>query len=283
MITMKNVRVNYPSFTLDVSLNLKPGQITGIVGENGAGKSTTFKALLGLVKIDKGQCELFGKQVQDCNSKERRKFGVAMPESFYNTMYTIKEIMTMQKAFYPDFDGKTFTELCRKNDIPLDQDMKEFSTGMKAKVKVICAITHNAQVLLLDEPTAGLDISARRQIQELLQDYMEAEDDRSILISSHISTDLEALCDDLYFIHKGRIILHEDTDRLLDYYGILNVSPEQYENLDKSYFIKVSRQKYSYKILTNERSFYVENNPDIVIEKPAIDEITLMMMGAENL
>lgn len=281
MIIMDDVVVEYPKFTLNVSLQLQPGQISGIVGENGAGKSTTFKTILGLVENSKGSVQVFGKDNRKINRKDRENIGVTLSESFFSSMFTVNDIKKVQKACYPAFQEAFFDDLCQRLDVPVDMKVKEFSTGMKAKIKVISAITHSADLLLLDEPTAGLDVGARTQILELLQEYLDEDENRSIFISSHILTDLQTLCDDLYFIHKGKIILHEDTDVLLDYYGILSVTEKEYQQLDKDYFIRVHREAFGYKILTKERNYYQDNYPNIVVEKPTIDEITLLMMGDE--
>ena len=136
----------------------------------------------------------------------------------------------------------------------MDKKIKDFSTGMKAKLKVLAAISHKANVLILDEPTAGLDVVARDEVLDLLRNYMEMDETNCIFISSHISTDLEGLCDDLYMIHQGRIILHEDTDVLLDKYGILKVDEEQFKCLDSRYILKTMKESYGYRCLTGGKT-----------------------------
>ena len=134
----------------------------------------------------------------------------------------------------------------------------------------------------MDEPTAGLDVMARERILDLLREYVEEDESRSILISSHISTDLEGLCDDLYMIHKGNIILHEDTDVLLNEYGLIKADKEQFDKMDKDYILSVRRENYGYACLTNQRRYYMENYPDIIVEKGSIDEVITMMIGGER-
>ena len=129
----------------------------------------------------------------------------------------------------------------------------------------------------MDEPTAGLDVIARDSILELLREYMETEG-RSILISSHISSDLESLCDDIYMINKGRIVLHENTDVLLDEYGLIKADEKQYELLDKQHILKVKKEQYGYSCLTDERAFYAENYPQLAIERGSVDKVITMMM-----
>ena len=175
-------------------------------------------------------------------------------------------------------------EQVQKANLPLNKQLREFSTGMRAKLKVLVAISHNARFLILDEPTAGLDVIARDELLDLLREYMEADLKRSILISSHISSDLENLCDDIYMIHEGQIILHEETDVLLSDYAVLKVNDTQYSHMDKQYILQVKQESYGYSCLTNQKAFYVENYPDIAIENGSIDEvITMMILGQAKL
>ena len=154
---------------------------------------------------------------------------------------------------------------------------------MKAKLKVIAAISHNAKLLILDEPTAGLDVIARDELLEMLRDFMEADSEHAILISSHISSDLEALCDDLYMIHDGKVILHEDTDVLLSEYAVIKADESAYSKLDKQYILHVKKESYGYSCLTNQKQYYMENYPKTVIENGNIDEVITMMIRGERL
>ena len=163
----------------------------------------------------------------------------------------------------------------------MDKKIGEFSTGMKRKLQLLAAVSHDADLLILDEPTSGLDVIARDQLLGLLREYME-KDGRSILISSHISADLEGFCDDVYLIDQGRIILHEETDNLLNRYGLWKVTPEQYAGLDQAYILKSRREDFGYSCLTDQKQFYVENYPNIVIERGSIDELIMMMNGRES-
>ena len=189
----------------------------------------------------------------------------------------------MNGNLYETFDPLFFRKQAQKFGLPMNKKIKEFSTGMKAKLKVLAAISHRAKLLVLDEPTVGLDVVARDELLEGLRDFMEEEEDRSILISSHISSDLETLCDDLYMIHEGRIILHEDTDVLLSDYALLKVNESQYAALDKQHILRQKKENFGYCCLTNQRQYYLENYPKIAIEKGTVDEvITMMIRGVEK-
>ena len=183
---------------------------------------------------------------------------------------------------YQNFDKSFFIEQVKKFQLPRNKRIKDFSTGMKAKVKVLVAVSHNAKLLILDEPTAGLDVIARDELLEMLRDFIEKDEERSILISSHISSDLETLCDDLYMIHQGKVIMHEDTDVLLSDYALLKVDEEEYSKLDRQYILRTKKESYGYSCLTNQKQYYAENYPQMAIEKGNIDEvITMMIRGVE--
>lgn len=281
MVKLNDVTKHYKDFTLQCSLEVQPGRITGLIGENGAGKSTTFKAILGLIKTDGGSISVFGKDAANLTNAGRADIGVVLSNSGYSEWLCVKDIIPIQAALYKNFDRQQFTDMCTKFALPLDKQIKDFSTGMKAKLKCLCAITHGARLLILDEPTAGLDVVAREDVLDMLRAYMEENPERAILISSHISSDLESLCDDFCMIHEGRIVLHEETDTLLGSYGILKMDEAQYEKLDRQYILKTRKEKYSIECLTNQRQFYQENYPDITIEKSSIDELIMMVIKGE--
>lgn len=281
MIRLENAQKHYKEFDLNCSLEVRPGQITGLVGENGAGKSTTFKLILGLIRDDGGTIEVFGKPIQQMTQKDKENMGVVLSDSGFSGYVTVKDLLPVMSSLYSKFNKDSFLKNCEKYKIPLNKKIKEFSTGMKTKLKMLVAISHEADLLILDEPTAGVDVIVRDEFIQMLQEYM-ANGQRSILISSHISTDLENLCDDLYMIHDGRIIMHEDTDVLLSEYAVLKPSMEQYEKLDKQYLLKVKKESFGYRCLTNQRQYYAENYPDMVIEKGNIDEMILLMVRGEN-
>lgn len=277
MLKLKNVKKNYGSFSLDCSFEVLPGRVTGLIGANGAGKSTSFKAVLGLIDIDGGEIELLGKPLDAVTPADKRKLGVVLSDSGFSEYMTVRDVTAVMRNMYPDFDGKDFLENCRKFGLPEKKKMKDFSTGMRAKLKVLLAMSHSAELLMLDEPTAGLDVVAREELLELLQDYLGKEEKRSVLISSHISSDLEKFCDDIYMIHEGHIILHEETDVLLDGYGVIKADEAQYRELDPRWLLCQKKENYGYSVLTSQRQFYQENYPGVTVEKCSIDDVIVMM------
>lgn len=283
MLKIEHLKKHYDNFSLDCSLELMSGCVIGLIGQNGAGKSTTFKAILGLISTDGGNITILGKDRKDFTAKDKEELGVVLSDSGFSGYLKIKDIIPILQNMYSKFDKSLFIEQVQKFQLPMNKQIKEFSTGMKAKLKVLVAISHNAKLLILDEPTAGLDVIARDELLEMLREFLEKDEERSILISSHISSDLESLCDDLYMIHDGKIILHEDTDVLLSDYALLKVDAEQYSKLDKQFILRSKKETYGYSCLTNQKQYYMENYPKIAIEKGTIDEvITMMIRGTEQ-
>ncbi|MBE5863628.1 MAG: ABC transporter ATP-binding protein [Lachnospiraceae bacterium] len=281
MIKITNLQKNYKDFSLNVSLEIPAGTVTGLIGKNGAGKSTTIKSILGLIRPDGGSIEVLGKDPKDFTPQDKEKLGVALSDSGFSMMLNITDIIKILKSMYHSFDEKYFREQCKEQGLPFDKTLKDFSTGMKAKLRVLVAISHNAKLLVLDEPTSGLDVLARNEILDILRNYLAQDSERSILISSHISSDLEGLCDDIYMIDKGRILLHEDTDTILGQYGILKISAEEYEKLDKQYLKATKKEYFGYACLTNEKQYYLDNYPNIVVENGNIDDMIMIMLGGK--
>ncbi|MCD7950092.1 MAG: ABC transporter ATP-binding protein [Erysipelotrichaceae bacterium] len=279
MLKVENIQKQYDGFALDCSLNIEKGCITGLVGRNGAGKSTLFKAILGLISIDNGNITLFDKDISDITIKDKQRIGVVFTDSGFNEYLTIKDLIPILNNLYHDFDKEYFLNQVNKFQLPLKKKIKELSNGMKAKLKIIIALSHHPDLLILDEPTAGLDIISRDEILKMLRDFMD--ENHIILISSHISSDLGGLCDDIYFIDQGHIILHEDTDVILSHYGLLKVTDNGYDTLDKAYIIKTKHENYGYSCLTNQKQFYIENYPDIVMENGNIDDLMFMLLRGE--
>lgn len=283
MLKIEHLKKQYGNFSLDCSLEVKRGYITGLIGQNGAGKSTTFKAVLGLISADGGKINILGKDLREFTAEDKESLGVVLSDSGFGGYLTIKDLIPIMKGLYKSFDDSFFMDQARRFQLPTDKKINDFSTGMKAKLKVLIAISHDARLLILDEPTLGLDVIARDELLEMLRKFMEENEERSILISSHISSDLETLCDDIYMIHEGKVILHEDTDVLLSDYALLKVTEEQFSQIDKQYILRFKKEAYGYSCLTRQKQYYIENYPEVAIDQGTIDEVILMMIRGEKL
>ena len=281
LIELKNVCKNYKDFSLNCSLEIKRGTVTGLIGKNGAGKTTVFKALLGLIRIDSGSIFYKGEERNSLGATEREHIGVVLAESFISAYLNAKDVCDVLAKAYSTFDRQKFETYCSRFDIPMKKRIKEFSTGMKAKLKLISALCHETELLVLDEPTAGLDVVARDELIALLREYM-LDENHSIIVSSHISSDLEGFCDDIYMIDNGQVILHEDTDTLLGEYGIIKVSAEDYTTISKDHILYVKQESFGYRLLTDCRSFYMDNYPGLIIEKGSIDDIILVIISGQK-
>lgn len=282
LLKVENVQKQYKDFRLNCSLQVEEGRITGIIGANGAGKSTTFKAVLGLIKTDGGSIELLGKEQKQITASDKEEIGVVLAESTFSYLFTVKDIAAVMEGMYHKFDKNVFMKKCEGYGLPVTKQLKDFSTGMKAKLKLLVAMSYDARLLILDEPTVGLDSVIRSELLDEIREYMNREG-RGVLISSHISSDLEGLCDDLYFIQNGEILLHEDTDVLLSEYATLKVSEEQYEKLDKRYILYRKKEAFGYELLTKEKQYYLDNYRDIVVENGNIDALMLLVTKGERL
>ncbi len=282
LIQLQDVTKSYPQFKLHCSMELKEGYITGLIGLNGAGKSTTFKTILGLLTPDSGVVTVFGHEPGQLTQEDRENMGVVLADSGFSGWLTVADIMAIQAAMYHHFDKNSFRDKCEQFQIPFNKQIRNFSTGMRAKLKLLIALSHDAKLLILDEPTAGLDVVARDELLDMMRDYMETPN-RGILISSHIAGDLEGLCDDIYMLEKGEVILHEDTDVLLNEYGVLKVTNEQYADMDKNYIVRRKKENWGWQLLTDQKQYYQENARGLAIEKSGIDEVILMLTKGERL
>ena len=281
ILEVKNIKKTYNDFQLDCSLNLQKGRITGLIGANGTGKTTIFKAILGLIRIESGTIRIFGKDINELEKKDKEDIAVILSERTFSGYLTIKQIAKIMELSYQSFQRKDFLEQCVSHNLPLNKMIKDFSTGMKAKMKLLLAVSYQAKLLILDEPTEGLDVIARDEMLTILRTYMENEE-RSILISSHISTDLENFCDDIYLINKGNIIFNEEMPALLDEYGFLKINEEQLKMIDPKYISYIRKDNYGYCCMTSEKKFYQENFSDLVIEKGSLDEVLMMVVKGEK-
>lgn len=278
MLRIDGLTKKYKSFDLDVTFTVESGRITGLVGANGAGKSTTLKAILNLIKMDTGRIQLNDMILEDSNTVAKEQIGSVLSDSFFSETFNMKRIGKVLKASYKSFDSAFYEAKCKALNLPFDKPIGSFSSGMLAKAKIVAALSHDAKLLILDEPTAGLDVVAREEIHEMLQEYMDKDEERSIIISSHISSDIEKICDDLYMIDNGRIVFHEETDVLLSEYAVVKVDEEQFLRMDKQYIYKYTKDKFGYSCLTNQKMFYVENYPGYAVEKLSIDEMMIIMI-----
>ncbi len=230
-LEIKNLTKSYPGFTLDnLNLTLPSGCIMGLIGENGAGKSTTIKLILDMIHKDSGSITILGKDNTDSIELTKEDIGVVMDEVGIPECLTVKQVGNVMKHTFRNWDDTEYTRLVQKLALPDKKQFKEFSRGMKMKLGIAIALSHNAKLLILDEATSGLDPVVRDEVVEMFSDFTRDEN-HSILISSHIVSDLEKLCDYVAFLHNGKLLLCEEKDQLLAEYGLIHCTSEELQNL----------------------------------------------------
>ena len=245
-LEIKNLSKKYPEFTLDnINITLPAGCIMGFIGENGAGKSTTIKAILDLIEKDSGEITILGETNLSKNQRLKEHIGVVMDECSFPENLNAKEIDKVMKNCYKTWNRTKYMGYLDKFALSLKKPVKEYSRGMKMKLSIAVALSHDSKLLILDEATSGLDPIVRDEILDVFLDFIQDES-HSVFISSHIISDLEKICDYITFIHNGKIIFSEVKDELLDKYTIIKCSEAEYSTIDKAAII--GRRKSSFGI-----------------------------------
>lgn len=282
VIEIKNLCKKYNGFELkNISLDVPKGMIMGLIGENGAGKTTTIKAILNVINSYDGEIKVFGKDSKIYEKQIKEEIGVVLDDSFLSEYLTPCDINKIMKKLYKNWDEKLYFKYIEEFKLPKDKISKEYSSGMKMKLKIATAISHNPKLLILDEPTAGLDPIARNEILDIFQDFIQDEE-HSILVSSHITSDLEHIADYITFINNGEIVLTKTRDELLENYGIVKCSKEEFEIIDKKDYIKCRKNRYEYDILVeNKEEFKIKYDIQI-IDKPSIEDIMVIYVKGEK-
>ena len=279
IIKVNNLTKTYDNFKLDnITLEIKKGSIIGLIGENGAGKTTLIKLLLGLIKKDKGDILIFNKTL---NSKVKEDIGVVLDDSFFPEVIKVKDVNSVMKNIYKSWDEKLFLKYLK--DFSLNENMliKNLSKGMKKKLEIITALAHHPKLLILDEPTSGLDPIVRKEILDIFLDFIE-NGENSILFSSHITSDIEAVADYIIFIDNGKLVFDKEKDDILDIYGIVKCNDSDFEKVSKEDIISYRKNKYNYEVLVNDRKKAKKNNSNLVVDKATLEDIMLLIVKGEK-
>ena len=268
-IVVENLSKKYKGFLLDdVNFVLPKGCIMGFIGENGAGKSTTIKLMLDLIKADSGKVTLLGKGKQDKDLKEQ--IGVVIDECFYPDNLKIYEIDKMLKKVYKTWNSDVFFKYLEKFSLDKGKMVKELSKGMKMKMMISVALSHNTKLLILDEAISGLDPIVRDEILDIFLEYMQ-DGEHSIFMSTHITSDLERICDYISFIHEGKLIFTETKDDLLDSFAVLKCKKEELQKLPSNAIKSTRENAYGVEALVYRKKI----SSGLVLERPSIEDIML--------
>ena len=272
----------YECFTLDhISFQVPSGSIVGLIGENGAGKTSTINAVLGLIKKDSGEIEILGENADNLGSPIKEEIGVVIDGSNFSEELTPVKLNKVLRDVYSSWDQALFSKLLEQMEVPLSKKIKTFSKGMKMKLSIAVALAHHPRLLILDEATSGLDPVMRDDILDMFLDFVQDEE-HSILVSSHITSDLEKVADYIVFIHKGKIIFAKSKDELLENYGIIKCGREQFEALDQEDQITYRRLDYEWQVLTADRNRAQKKYPKALVIPATIDEIMLLYVKGEH-
>ncbi len=279
-LTVSGLTKTYPDFVLDqVSFSVPSGSIVGLIGENGAGKSTTINAALGLIQKEAGQVSVLGREGLDGDTKE--EIGVVFDGSNYPEILSPRKLNGVMRNIYRSWDETAYFRLLQQFSLPPDKLLKQFSKGMKMKLAISVALSHHSKLLILDEATSGLDPVIRDDILDMLLDFVQ-EEDHSILVSSHITSDLEKIADYIVFIHEGKVVFSKPKDELVEQYGIIKCGAAQFEALDKLDIIVYRKMDYEWQVLVADRVAMKKKYPKALIVSASIDEIMLLYVKGER-
>jgi ABC-2 type transport system ATP-binding protein len=282
-IVIQNLKKSYKDFTLNnVSFRVPKGTIMGFVGENGAGKTTTIKAILNLIHIDEGRVSVLGTDSRDLSRELKAQIGVVFDGSSLHDNLNLKNINLIMKNIYPNWDELIFKSYITKFQLPENKIMKEFSRGMKMKVSIAVALSHHSRLLILDEATSGLDPMVRDEILDIFLEYIQDEEN-TILLSSHIISDIEKAADYVTFIHQGKIVFSKSKDDLIYQHGVIHCRREDVAGIDRSYVVGIRENNFGAEVLIcNKEEFqrrYHQYNP----ERTTIEEIMLFISRGKEL
>lgn len=277
-VSVRHLTKKYKDFTLeDVSFDVPAGCVVGFIGENGAGKSTTIKSILGLVNPDGGKIQVFGKDAAALSKKEKNAIGAVLGENCLPENLTLRDVSAVMRLIFAGWNEQSFFAYAEKFSLPEDKKIRNFSRGMQQKAALAVALSHGAELLVLDEPTSGLDPVARDEILGFLYDFMQ-EERRSVLISSHIVTDLEKLCDYIVFIHGGKIVFAEEKDALRERYGIFRGSAEQVAALGKDAVAAYIRGDFGLSALVDRQ----KAGAGVALDRAGLEDIMLYYARGER-
>lgn len=278
VIEIKNLEKNYENFSLKIDeLNIPSGVVIGLIGENGAGKTTLIKSLLNIIKINKGKIKIFNKELNEKELDIKEDIGVVLDNSFFPEILNPKNIDEIMKDIYKNWDHQLFYKYLQEFKIKDNQILKTMSKGMRKKVEIATALSHHPKLLILDEATSGLDPIVRNDVLDLFLNFIEDED-HTIIMSTHITSDLEHIADYIIFIDKGRVELEETRDEIFDKYGILKCEIDKFDSIDKEDIVTFKKNKYNYDILVNDKKLCEKKYKDYVIDKITLEDLMLLMI-----
>lgn len=283
-LILKNVNKKYEksNFAIkDISFSIPEGSIVGFIGENGAGKSTTMNCILNVIRRDSGTIEIFGREMTDEDIDIRENIGVVYDSNNFPEYLTAKQLADILGRIYSKWDDFCFEQFLRRFGLPESQKIKSYSRGMSMKLAMAVALSHDSKLLILDEATSGLDPIMRDEILDVLLEFVKQEN-HSILLSSHITSDLEKIADYIVFIHNGEIILNKTKDELIYEYGVIRCSENDFYNILPEDILSSMKKDYQIDVLIKNRKLMEKKYKNLIIDSVSLDEIMLLLAKGER-
>ena len=281
-IEIKGVTKRYDGFTLDnISFTVPKGSIMGFIGQNGAGKTTTIHSLLNIIPIDGGEIRLLGLDHIRDEEAVKERMGVVFDECPFHDMFTAKQMASVFRGLYAGWNDQTYQQYLDRFQLPQKKKIGQFSKGMKMKLQIACALSHGAELLVMDEATTGLDPVVRSEILDIFLEYLQDES-HSILMSSHITSDLEKIADSVTFIDKGKILLTGYKDDVLEHHTLIKCSKGDYPLIDRNDFISARLTDFGAEVMMSDRELAEQKYSGMVMDKPTLEEIMVYYVNRQR-
>lgn len=269
----------YDTFTLDnVSFNVPKGSIMGFIGQNGAGKTTTINSLLGIIRPDSGTVNILGMDIFTHEEEIKKQIAAVFDENPFNDCFNAHQIESIMRDIYEDWDSEKYHAYLEEFELPLKKSIGSLSKGMKMKLQIASALSHNAKLLIMDEATTGLDPVVRNEILDIFLDYLQDED-HSILMSSHITTDLEKIADSVTFIDRGRITLTGYKDDVLENHRVIKCSKSDYKGIDDEDIISARLTDFGAEVMIADSSLCRTKYSGLTADPTTLEEIMLFYVN----
>lgn len=279
ILEVKGLNKQLGEFRLhNINFTLLEGCITGFIGVNGAGKTTTIKSILGLILKDTGEIAFYGKDIRSIEREFKNRIGIVLDEGYFYDNLTLLEMKNIIAPAYSNWDESVFNRYMKHFGLPRKQKINTLSKGMRMKYAIALAMSHHADLLIMDEPTSGLDPQVRKELMDLLLDFVKQEG-KAIFFSSHITSDLDKVADSLIFIDRGQIVMSEEKDVLLDRHGVVKGDRKLINDHTRKLFITLQETEYAFSGLTANKKAVREQMGDVLIERPSVEDVMLGYIG----
>lgn len=281
-IEIKGITKKYDGFTLDnVSFEVPKGSIMGFIGQNGAGKTTTIRSMLNIIPIDEGEISLLGMDHIKQEQEIKKCIAVVFDELPFQDLFNAKDIEKIMEGIYPKWDNAVYQQYLERFQLPQKKKVGQFSKGMKMKLQIACALSHDAKLLIMDEATTGLDPIVRDEILHIFLEYLQDEG-RSILMSSHITSDLDKIADSITFIDKGKILISGYKDEILETHGVVKCSEEDYRNIAPTSIVSARKNSYGVEAMVIDREAMQREHSELIVDPTTLEEVMLFYVNRDK-